>query len=60
MEPRSVMGQLTPEMWDAMRKFIEVGGYEGMKKRIIEEGKKSLKPHALLPPKVMTRTLTQV
>ena len=37
-EPRSGLGQLTPEMLDAMRKFMEVGGYEGMKKRIVEEG----------------------
>lgn len=32
------MGQLTPEMWDAVRKLMEAGGYEGMKQRIVEEG----------------------
>lgn len=32
------MGQLTPEMWEAVRKLMEAGGYEGMKKRIVEEG----------------------
>lgn len=32
------MGQLTPEMWNAVRKFMEAGGYEGMKKQIVEEG----------------------
>lgn len=36
--PRSSMGHVTPEMWDAMKKFTEAGGYEGMKKRIVEEG----------------------
>lgn len=37
-EPRSGMAQISPEMWDAMRRFMEAGGYEGMKKRIVEEG----------------------
>ena len=32
------MGHVTPEMWAAMKKFTEAGGYEGMKKRIVEEG----------------------
>lgn len=32
------MSQPTPEMWDAMRKLVEAGGYEGMMRRIVEEG----------------------
>lgn len=48
-EPRSGLGQLTPEMLDAMRKFMEVGGYEGMKKRIVEEGEPTPFPASPFP-----------
>lgn len=37
-EPRSGNGVFTPDMLSEVRKFMDAGGYEGMKRRILEEG----------------------
>ena len=49
-EPWPATGQLTPEMWDAVRMFMEAGGYEGMKKKIVEESESLSLTWILLSP----------